>query len=296
MNAVEGVGQFRSRILLSLTAVRHNGRVSDARQARRRALVAPREHGAWGMLLVPVATGAAVGLWRGGDASGLAPLCLATLALFWLRTPVESWLGGSPVRARSAEELRLVKSAAAALGMVAAVAVAWLFAGGKRWGLLWVGAAAGLAFLAQWAMKRRWRAAAQMIGAAGLTSTGAAAYYVTAGRMDQAGWTVWVANFLFAGNQIHFVQLRIHAAQAVNRVAAGRGFLIGQVLMVIALAAWLVGGMPGRYAVIAFLPGLARGFAWFAGSPKALDVHALGRSELAHAIVFGALLVAGLVY
>ena len=199
-------------------------RVNDARQARRRALIVPREHGAWGMLLVPLATGAAAGWWRGGDAAGLAPLCLATLALFWLRTPVESWVGASALRARSAEELQLVKRVAALVGAVATVAVAWLFAGGERWALLWIGAAAGVAFLAQWGLKRRWRGAAQMVGAAGLTATGAAAYYVTAGRMDEIGWAVWAANFLFAGNQIHFVQLRIHAAQAVDRVAAGAGF------------------------------------------------------------------------
>jgi hypothetical protein len=261
--------------------VRHNGRVSDSKEARRRALVVPREHGAWGMLLVPLATGAAAGWWHGGDGSGLAPLCLATLALFWLRTPVESWVGTSPMRARSRDELRLVRAATAALGAVAALAVGWLFAGGARWGLLWIGAAAGVAFVAQRALKRRWRAAAQMVGAAGLTATGAAGYYVTAGQMNETGWAVWGANFLFAGNQIHFVQLRIHAAQAVDRVAAGRGFLVGQVLMAIALAGWFATGMPGRFAAIAFVPGLVRGFAWFAGARKPLDVHALGRSELA---------------
>ena len=42
---------------------------------RRRALVVPREHGAWGMLLVPLATGAAVGLLAGGR---VAPVLLLT--------------------------------------------------------------------------------------------------------------------------------------------------------------------------------------------------------------------------
>ncbi|HEX6972550.1 MAG TPA: YwiC-like family protein [Limnochordia bacterium] len=259
----------------------------------------PREHGAWGILLVPLATGAAAGLSRGGEASGLAPLCLATLALFWLRTPLESWVGAAPVRARSAEEFRLVRGAAAGIGAAAAAAAVWLFAGGDRWGLLWIGVAAGIAFAAQWWVKRTWRgarAAAQIVGAAGLTSTAAAAYCVTAGRMDEVGWAVWAANLLFAGNQIHFVQLRIHAAHAVDRVAAGRAFLAGQAALAIALAVGFAAGMPGRYAALAFVPGLVRGFAWFARERRPLDVHALGKSELAHAIVFGVLLVAGLVY
>ena len=66
--------------------------------------------------------------------------------------------------------------------------------------------------------------------------------------------------------------------------------------MAIALASGFAAGMPGRFAAIAFVPALVRGFAWFAGARRPLDVHALGRSELRHAILFGGLLVAGLVY
>jgi hypothetical protein len=267
---------------------------------RRRALIVPREHGAWGILLVPLATGAAAGIGMGGEASGLAPLCLATLALFWLRTPVESWLGASPIRARTADEFRLVRRASAGLATLAAAAGVWLLWDASRRGVVWIGAAAGIAFLLQWAVKRRWRgarAAAQMVGAAGLTSTGPAAYYVTTGRLDGIAAAVWGANFLFAGNQIHFVQLRIHAAQAVSRAgraSAGRWFLIGQVVLVALLAAAYASGTPGRNGVVAFAPALVRGFAWFAGGRKPLDVHALGKSELAHALVFGALLAATL--
>jgi hypothetical protein len=60
---------------------------------RRRALVVPREHGAWGMLLVPLVTGAAVGLPAGGHVAPVLLLTTAALALVWLRTPFERWLG-----------------------------------------------------------------------------------------------------------------------------------------------------------------------------------------------------------
>lgn len=40
--------------------------VTIPQKARRRALVVPREHGAWGMLLVPLLTGAAVVVRRLG--------------------------------------------------------------------------------------------------------------------------------------------------------------------------------------------------------------------------------------
>jgi hypothetical protein len=48
------------------------------------------------------------------------------------------------------------------------------------------------------------------------------------------------------------------------------------------------------YSTLAFLPVLARGFAWFAVEPEPLAIHALGKSELAYAYVFGILMVVGM--
>ena len=91
-----------------LLAVHPETRISSLRptlttqqKERRRALVVPREHGPWGMLLVRLVTGAAVGLESGGSVSPVLLLTTAVLALFWLRTPAESWLGTGVVRAQT---------------------------------------------------------------------------------------------------------------------------------------------------------------------------------------------------
>ena len=45
--------------------------------------------------------------------------------------------------------------------------------------------------------------------------------------------------FLFAANQIQFVQLRIRAAHAVKsneKLSIGRGFLVGQIILMVFLA------------------------------------------------------------
>jgi hypothetical protein len=237
----------------------------------------------------------------GGSGQGLAAFTLVALALFWLRTPVESWAGASPIRARTAAELRLVRRTAAALAAIAAAGLLWLFWGGRRLPLLAIGCAAGAAFLLQYLVKRTWRnarTAAQAIGAAGLTSTAPAAYYVATGRLDPMAWTLWAANLLFAVNQIHYVQLRIHAPKAEDRgrkVSLARGFLVGQFVLAGLLAASCAGGLFRWYAAAAFLPVLCRGFAWFAAAPAPLAVHRLGKSELAQACLFGLLLVLGLV-
>jgi len=275
------------------------GPEGPAPQRRRRSLIVPREHGAWGLLLVPLATGAAVGLFS-GRILPLAPLVIAALALFWLRTPVESWLGTTPMRAQPGVERRLVLRAIAMLSAVSLMALAALFGNGRNRDLAWIGAGAASAFFAQAMLKKAWRSArvaAQMIGAAGLTSTAPAAYYVVTGHLTPTAWMLWIADFLFGVNQIYFVQLRIHAARAATRrekAAAGRGFLAGQLLLTVALVlAASLRAFPWL-AAVAFLPLLYRGFAWFVRQPAPLTVRALGWSELSYAIVFGVLLVCGM--
>jgi hypothetical protein len=241
-----------------------------------------------------------VGVLAGGAAGGLVPFLLAVLSLFWLRTPVESWVGTVPLRARTREEVQLVRRTTLLLATVAGGALIWLFWGRQNRTLIWIGCAAGMAFLIQAAVKWIWRGAkttAQMVGAAGLTSTVPAAYYVVTGRLDTAAWSLWAANLLFAINQIHFVQLRIHAARATNRrdkLASGSGFLAGQFLLMAVIVTACAAGMFPWYAALAFLPILARGFAWFAAEPGPLAIHALGKSELVYACIFGALVVIGM--
>ena len=53
-------------------------KLSLPQKERRRALIVPREHGAWGMLLIPLLTGGAVGHFEGGR---VLPVLLLTLAV-----------------------------------------------------------------------------------------------------------------------------------------------------------------------------------------------------------------------
>lgn len=61
-----------------------------AQQARVRALVVPREHGAWGLLLVPLFTRVVAGYASEHRIGPLLIFMVAALSLFWLRTPVGS--------------------------------------------------------------------------------------------------------------------------------------------------------------------------------------------------------------
>ncbi len=100
--------------------------IASTPSLRQRALVFPREHGAWGMLLVPLATGAVAALRSGVNFAALALFILAAMSLFWLRTPLESWLGTSAIKAQTKEERAFVLKMIVAIGALAVVSVAAL--------------------------------------------------------------------------------------------------------------------------------------------------------------------------
>jgi hypothetical protein len=271
---------------------------APANKARVRALVIPREHGAWGLLLIPLVTGASAALAVTPNWIPLALFTVAALALFWMRTPVESAAGTSPMRAQSASETNSLLIAIAALGSTAMMCVTVLLWNGRNRGLLALGAVAALAFVAQAIVKklgRGARMASQMIGCIGLTATAPAAWYVITGQLDARALGLWLANWIFAGNQIHYVQLRIHAARAASfqeRLQRGRWFFLGQFAMLAALVgAWRFHLLPG-VALVAFLPLLIRGWLWFVSGAQPLAVKRLGWTELAHGVTFGLLLIA----
>jgi YwiC-like protein len=266
--------------------------------ARFRALVIPREHGAWGLLLIPLITGASAGLAVAQNWMPLAEFIVAALALFWMRTPLESALGTSPVRAQSASESNRLLLAIAALGSIAMVCITALLWSGAGRGLPVLGAVAALAFVGQAVVKRRGRSArmpAQIIASLGLAAAAPAAWYVTTGQLDSRAFGLWLANWIFAGDQIHFVQLRFHSARAASlgeKFLHGRWFFAGQLAMIaVLLGSWRVHLMPAL-ANVAFLPVLARGFLWFKPGAQPLAVKRLGWTELAHGVVFGLLLIA----
>ncbi len=298
--------------------------IEKARGERRRALIVPREHGAWGLLLVPMVTGAGVAVRESTNLFPFLLLLTAALTLFWLRTPLESLLKISAIRAETRDERESVSFAVFYLVAVAALSLAMLLWGGHN-PLLWrLGAAAAVFFAAQEVCKLMWqrpvwmarimwrrpprssregaaeqaqnkktsvnlRMLSEIIGTVGLTAAAPAAYYVITDKFGPTAWILWVANLIFAGNQIHYVQMRLHTARVVGfRAKISRGWLFaaGQAAMTAILAFACVAGLLPRFASLAFAPIMFRGWFYFIQKPAPLMVRRLGWSELAQAIVF----------
>jgi len=272
--------------------------INKARRERRHALILPREHGAWGLLLVPMVTGAGVAVRESHHVLPILLLLAAALALFWLRTPVESLLGTSAMRAQTRDERREVAIVVGGLAAVAALALATLLRGGRNPDLWLIGGAASVAFVAQALLKklgRRTRMLSEIVGTIGLTSSAPAAYYLITGRFGEAAWMLWLANLIFAGNQVHYVQVRIHTARVEGvraKFARGWAFAVGQIVMALVLALACLRGLMPWLALIAFVPILFRGWFYFFQNPGPLVVRRLGWNELAHAVAFCVLFIA----
>jgi hypothetical protein len=276
----------------------HEHKAEKARRERRRALILPREHGAWGLLLVPMITGAGVAFHRASQIFPLILLLTAALALFWLRTPLESLLGTSAMRAQTLEESHTLRSVIIVLAAIAAAALAALLWAGRNADLWPLGGAVAAAFIAQAILKklgRRTRVLSEMVGTVGLTAAAPAAYYVVTGEFTVTAWMLWLANILFAGDQIHYVQLRIHTAKVQGfraKLAHGWAFALGQALMTAIITLACMARLMPPIASLAFAPLLFRGWFYFIQEPTPLVVRRLGWSELKHATIFCVLLIA----
>ena len=272
--------------------------LDNARRERHRALIVPREHGAWGLLLVPMITGAGVAFHQASHIMPLILLSTAALALFWLRTPFESLIGTSALKAQTSDEVHTVRSFVVLLGAVAAVTLGALLWAGKNAALWPLAIAVGVCFILQAILKklgRRFRMLSEMIGTVGLTAAAPAAYYVITGEFNATAWMLWLANILFAGDQIHYVQLRIHTAKVEgfrNKLAKGWVFAAGQAIMTATLTIVCVARLMPPIASIAFAPLLFRGWFYFIQEPAPLIVRRLGWNELKHATAFCVLFIA----
>jgi YwiC-like protein len=276
--------------------------VSATQQTRRRAMVIPREHGAWGLLFVPLFTGFVAGFAPDHRIWSLLLFTLCAVSLFFLRTPVESLLGIGSVVARTSQERRTALVACAGFGVLASACLIVLIWKERYTGLLLLGAGGGCAFVLQAVLRalgRRTRMISQVVGALGLTCAAPAAYYIGTGNLDARAFILWAANWIFAGNQIHFVQLRIHAARAVTcteRLERGRFFFIAQLVLLPVLVFASLSRNLTPLLMIAFVPAVLRGFYWFFRKAEPLDVKRLGWSEMKHGIAFGILLAIAILY
>ena len=261
-------------------------------------LLVPREHGSWGLWLLPLISGAVVGYIFTPHAA-LAPVLwfgLAAASAFLIYQPLESLLGLSLIKTRSPRQQRTTVIWIIVLTIAAVCSVLELLHL-QRFLVLLIGAVASGCFAVRSLLgrSRRVRVLKQLIGALGLSSTAAGAYYAATGRMDRTALTIWLASWLFAVGQIEYVQLRLRSAQVRSSRQRATNSVAVSVFHVLVLSMAIAAGMAHAAPLLlglAFIPAVVRLAVWIVRSWRPLGVHILGISELAQGIVFNGLLIA----
>ena len=262
----------------------------------------PREHGSWGMWLLPLLTGAAVGAECTEERCVLPIVWFlaAVLSAFLAYQPLEVLLSLSPLRARTVAERKWIILwivACLAIGFTSLVQLSRL----ERGGIIWFALVAVLCFDARWIFgrTRAFRVSKQVMGALALTSTATGAFYAATGELSRTAMFLWLAFWLFSIAQIEFVQLCIRTANAQsrwNKLLAGRVVLISHAgLFLAAIMASLAGFTPALLG-ISLVPSLIRIGLWLFKTPRKINFHRLGFSELSQSILFAALLAAVFIF
>jgi hypothetical protein len=220
----------------------------------------PREHGAWGILLIPFATAVGVaGVWN----LPVALLLVSVLCFFVART---SWLK----RNYRWTAILLAGSLAAAVPLVAV------------WKLWWLPAFGAVAAVLA-AQPTRQGLAPQVLEVGGLTLTAPAAWYAATGTLD---YRLWVLNALYFAGGVFYV--RMHLASAVARRPVQRvPTLIYHGALAVVAALWPPVGL-------AFLPAIARALVGVIRLSPTLRIKRLGWTEVAYSLVFAALVILAL--
>ena len=263
-----------------------------------RRLLVPREHGSWGLWVLPLVTGAVVGAVHvhGFSVWPAVWLLIAAAFTFLAYQPLEELLGFSPYRIRSAFEKKIVAGwivVCSVAGIVAAFELVKLDCGL----VLWFAALGVACFAIRLILNRarRFRVARQILGALSLSSTSAAAYYVFTRAWGGVPTLLWAAYWLFAIGQIEYVQLRVHTAAVRTRaekVYASLGISLYHLVLLYFATIAATTRMVHPLFAIAFLPAVVRILVWAARKPARVNFHVLGFSELFQSVLFSSFLLA----
>ncbi len=252
----------------------------------------PAEHGAWGILLVPLVCSVMLaGCWNW-------PLLLVTLcvlSLFLLRGSVEAHGDWKAVR-------QPAHLALAAVGLLTGLLSVLLY---QRYQLVSIGLLAAALYVVQRRLavrcevrKEKRSLAAELVGVVLLTLTAPAAWIAALGRLDRWGVQVWSLNLLFFFGGVLYVKYRVRGVaahrpfQSWSEKAAFAWPVVAYHLLVLGFLAGCVFLQSFSLAVVlAFLPSILRanGLLWHLG--KRFPIRRLGWTEVAHSLVFATLLI-----
>ncbi len=244
----------------------------------------PREHGAWVILLAPLAS--ALGI-SGTFNLDTALLVLSVLCFFIARSSyLRATASAGGPGARKAARWVLVW-----LALSAGTGFPLLWPGQRWWLIAFAAAAAPIAF-----QKPRRSSPAQGLAVAGLTLTAPVAWYVATGHLDSWAWTLWLLHTLFFASGFFYVQMHFAAVRQRSRQGVARGTMAYHLLLAALLAGLVAADAIPAGMALCFVPALARAAAGILMLQPTLRIKRLAWTEVAYAILFTATLIAAARY
>ena len=257
------------------------------------AIRMPAEHGAWGMLIFPYFSAAIIaGFW---DMPVLLCGALA-LGLFILRGSVEQQGGW--------RALRQPEHWVMALALTAVAGALVLYYG--RTQLLGVAAVGGILYVIQEMQVRihnearteKRSLAAELVGVVLLSLAAPAAWIAVRGKLDWTGVQVWLLNAMFFLGGVLYVKYRVRGLLA-HREFSGWGerlkfawpVFFYHLLLLAFLASAIFMREISAAVLLAFAPGILRANGLVFQLGQRFPIRRLGWMEVAHSVVFAALLV-----
>ena len=256
-------------------------------------LLAPREHGAWGMLLIPFVSGLVLARaldWK------VAPAAIAVLGVFLVREPLVILWRGFGQTGAAWRSLAYYGSAILTGGLV----LFWRLPAAPLAALS--GLAAGLLALSTYmaAHNRRRSVLLQASSAAGLNASAVVAWLAVRGQVEPPILALWGLLFAHSTAALFAVHARLEARIAARtsqeREEARRRATAMQALLLASAAALALTGHGGLAAALAFSGGIHAADIWRLRDPVFVQtpLTRVGLRELAISAAFSAMLLVGL--
>lgn len=249
----------------------------------------PKEHGAWGMLYIPLLIAAGVSAWN----VRVLLMALTVTLIFLSQRPYSQLLTNRRIR----QDVRIRRR------NLIWLAVYWT-AGGTLMSLLyfhysletlpqfaWVGVPIAAAFT--WFLKtnRMRTVAGELVGIFGLTLTAPLAHYASVGQVQPVGFWLWGLCILYFASSVFYVKavvansLKARSQSTVDpiyRQLCG-SYHLGLLAVIVGLA---VSDQIPAILALAFLPVVARGLLGIRKRDAKLNIARIGWTEVAYSLFF----------
>lgn len=258
----------------------------------------PKEHGSWVMFATPLLLGlilAPVWHWQA------VILVIAALGLFLLRYPLALLVKG---RKRKNVNRLFLWRWAMIYGGIAVVDGGWLVFGAKLWWLVPLGGV-GVALVGfhLWLLSQRKEMSAigELAGIAGLALGAPLAYYAASQQLDAMAVVLWLLNAIYFGGTVFYVKLKVRQqprqpmpVRLSERAVAAKACLTYQSVALTVIILLVAFRQAPILALLAFIPAAMKNIygAWRWQNRKSLNLVRLGLVEVAHTVLFAALIVA----